>query len=162
MTDCSRAANMQVFGFGPRRQKRNHKGEIVEIGDIRLHIQCRWRFVDDRCILFGRDDLLVPADASVSREEFDWDTAESAPDVAQRKWFASQRSSLPAVIAVGGDAYGGFRISLTGGYTLEGFPCDSRRGECCEHWRLLGHRANGSHFVVTGDGIQGEDIGDAG
>jgi hypothetical protein len=162
IADCSRVANMQVFGFGPRRQKRSREGEIVELGHIRLHIQCRWRFVDERCILFGRDDLLVPADDSVSMEEFDWDKAESALDVAQRKWFELHRSDLPTVIAVGGDAYGGFRISLAGGYTLEGFRCDSRRDECSEHWRLFGHRANGSHFVFTGDGIQGEDIGDAG
>jgi hypothetical protein len=162
MTDCSRAANMQVFGFAPRRQKRNRRGEIVELGYIRLHIQCRWRFMDERCILFGRDDLLVPADDSVLMVEFDWDAAESALDVAQRNWFASQRSDLPAVIAVGGDAYGGFRISLAGGYTLECFPCDSRRDEYSEHWRLVGHRADGSHFVVTGDGIEGEGIGDIG
>lgn len=150
--DCSRVSNMIVFEFGPRRQTRNRNGEFVEVSDFSLHIQARWRFVDARCILFGRDDIHYPADESTSLEDFDWDQGESALDVARRKWFEEHRPSPPEVREVQGDAYGGFRITLDGGYVLECFPCDSRRGEYCEHWRLLGHRSDGSHFVVTGNG----------
>jgi hypothetical protein len=155
--DCWRAANMQMFEFGPRRQTRNRNGEVVEVSDLRLHIQCRWRFVDGRSILFGRDDLNRPADESTPPEQFDRDTADSVLDVAQREWFQKHRPSLPVVRDVQGDGYGGFRIVLDGGYALECFPCDSRRGEYSEHWRLLGHRADGSHFVVTGDGVEAVD-----
>jgi hypothetical protein len=52
---------------------------------------------------------------------------------------------------VAGDVYGGFRIALTGGFALECFPCDSRRGDYTEQWRLLGHRADGAHAVVSGN-----------
>jgi hypothetical protein len=152
--DCWRAANMQVFEFGPRRQRQNRKGEVVEVSDIRLHIQCRWRFIDAQSILFGRDDLNYPADETTPPEHFDWDKADSVLDVAQRKWFDKHRPLRPMVQEVQGDAYGGFRIALAGGFALECFPCDSRRGEYSEHWRLLGHRADGSHFVVNGDGIE--------
>lgn len=152
--DCWRAANMQVFEFGPRRQRQNRKGEVVEVSDIRLHIQCRWRFMDTQSILFGRDDLNYPADETTPPEQFDWDKADSVLDVAQREWFDKHRPLRPMVQEVQGDAYGGFRIALAGGFALECFPCDSRRGEYSEHWRLLGHRADGSHFVVTGDGIE--------
>ena len=155
--DCWRAANMQIFEFGPQRQTWNGKGEAVEVSDIRLHIQCRWRFVDERFILFGRDDLNYPADQSTPPEEFDWDKADSVLDVARRKWFDKHRPSPPVVREVQGDVYGGFRISLAGGYALECFPCDSRRGEYSEQWRLLGHRADGSHFAVTGDGVERTD-----
>ena len=152
---CWRAVNMQIFEFGPRRRIRNRKGEMVEVGEIGLHIQCRWRFVDGRSILFGRDDLNYPADARIDPEEFDWDKDRSVLDVKLRAWLETHRPA-PVVEAVAGDLYGGFRISLTGGFALECFPCDSRRGEYSEHWRLLRHHGDGSHFVVTGDGVEGE------
>lgn len=153
---------MQVFEFGPRRPMRNRQGHEVEVSDVRLHIQCRWRFVDGRSILFGRDDLNYPADETVPSATFDWDKSDSILDVAQREWFKGKRPSLPVVEEVQGDAYGGFRIALAGGFALECFPCDSRRGEYSEHWRLMGHRADGSHFVVTGDGVEAGGIGAAG
>jgi hypothetical protein len=156
--DCWRAADMQVFGFGPRHRIFNRMGEI-EVCGLRLHVQCRWRLVDAGKIAFGRDDLNYPADESVSAEDFDWDKQDSALDVAQRQWFAWHRAAPPRVEAVHGDAYGGFRVCLEGGAALEAFPCDSRRGEYSEHWRLIGHRADGSHFVVTGDGVEGEGGG---
>lgn len=155
--DCWRVADMQIFEFGPRHLKRNRKGEMVEASDISLHIQCRWRFVDARSILFGRDDLSYPADETIPQEQFDWDKSSSVLDVAQSGWFEKHGASLPVVQQVQGDGYGGFQIALTGGFTLECFPCDSQRSEYSEHWRLLGHRADGSHFVVTGDGIEKSD-----
>ena len=78
-------------------------------------------------------------------------------DVTQRQWFERHRDVLPKVLDVRGDVYGGFQVELEGGFVLEAFPCDSARGEYSEHWRLLGHRADGPHFVVTGYGIEGED-----
>jgi hypothetical protein len=158
--DCWRAANMQIFEFGPRHQRLNRKRQMVEVSDIKLHIECRWRFVDDRSILFGRDDLLYPADEQIPWDQFDWDKDKSVLDVTQRAWFEKRRPSLPVVDDVLGDRYGGFRLSLAGGFALECFPCDSRRGQYSELWRLFGHRPDGSHFVVTGDGI-GSDGGRA-
>jgi hypothetical protein len=152
--DCWRGANMQIFGFGPRQWIVNRKGEEVEACEVRLHIQCRWRFVDSERILFARDDLNYPADENVLIEDFDWDQQESVLDATQRAWFAGHRDPPPQVGDVRGDAYGGFRIEFDGGFALECFPCDSRRGEYSERWRLFGHRADGSHFVITGDGIE--------
>lgn len=144
------AADMQIFEFGAPRPKQNRTGEIVEVSDIKLHLQCRWRLVDGRSVLFGRDDLYRPADETIPADQFDWDQQEAVLDVAQNAWFEKHRSSPPIVRDVHGDPYGGFRIELTGGFTLECFPCDSAPDE---HWRFFGHRADGSHFVVTGAGI---------
>jgi hypothetical protein len=155
--DGWRAADMQVFEFGPRRQIPNRSGGLVEVGAFAIHLQCRWRFVDGRSILFGRDDLSRPADESTPAEQFDASRGESALDVARRSWFDRHRPSPPVVLEARGDTYGGFRIALAGGYALECLPCDSRRGEYAEHWRLLGHRPDGSHFVVTGDGVEPDD-----
>lgn len=157
LADCWRMANMQIFEFGPRRCIVNREGVEVEVSELKLHVQCRRRLVDGSQILFARDDLNLPADEAVPIEDFDWDKHESMLDVTQRQWFERPRDVLPKVVGVRGDVYGGFQVELEGGFVLEVFPCDSARGEYSEHWRLLGHRADGSHFVVTGYGIEAED-----
>lgn len=126
---------------------------MIEVSDLRLDIQCQWRFVDGDSILFGRDDLAYPASAAVPVEQFDWEKADSFLDVARREWFDKYRPSLPVVCEVDGDAYGGFRIALAGGFALECFPSGGRRSDDSELWRLFGHRTDGLHFVVTGDGM---------
>ena len=154
MSDCWRVADMQIFEFGPRHKFVNRKGEQVVASDLRLHVQCRWRIVDAAGILFGRDDLLRPVDKSISFVDFDWDKDESVLDVVQRKWFAEHRTAPLHVASATGDIYGGFRIRLQQDVVLEAFPCDCDRGEYSEHWRLLGHRPDGSHFVVSGCGVE--------
>lgn len=71
--DCWRAANMQIFEFGPAKKYLNRKGDEVEGSDLSLHVQCRWRMVDGSRILFARDDLLRPANQDIPIDEFDWD-----------------------------------------------------------------------------------------
>jgi hypothetical protein len=150
MGDCWRVANMQIFEFGPRVRIVNRKGQEVETGELRLHVQCRWRLVDPQRIIFGSDDINYPADESISLDEFDWDKYQAVLDIAQRRWFEEHQGSPLKVVAVRGDAYGGFQLQFEGGVALEALPCDSRRGEYSERWRLLGHRVDRSHFVVTG------------
>lgn len=156
ISDGWRVANMQIFEFGPLRKRINRKGEEVESGELKLHIQCRWRMVDRTRILFARDDLLRPADESISLDDFDWDKQESKLDVVNRAWFAEHHTKPLCVISASGDDYGGFRLALEENVALEVFPCDSNRGEYSEHWRLLGHRKDGSHFVIDGNGVLGE------
>ena len=154
MSDCWRVTNMQIFEFGPQHKFVNRKGEEVEGSDLTLHLQCRWRIVDSARILFGRDDLLHPADENIPLDEFDWDKDYSVLDVVQREWFAERRTAPLRVVDAIGDIYGGFQISLEQHVVLQAFPCDSDRGEYSEHWRLFGHRSDGSHFVITGYGIE--------
>jgi hypothetical protein len=154
ISDCWRAANMQVFEFGPMKKFVNRKGEEVEGGDLKLHVQCRWRMVDGTRILFGRDDLLRPANERIPLDDFDWDKDDSILDVVQREWFVQHRKAPMHVVSATGDDYGGCRIDLEDSVSLEVFPCDSDRGEYSEHWRLLGHRSDGSHFVITGCGVE--------
>jgi hypothetical protein len=110
---------------------------------------------DKSRIHFAGDDLLRPANEEIPIDEFDWDTGDSVLDVVQRKWFERHRAAPPKVVCVAGDRYGGCRIELENHVSLELIPCDSDRGEHSEHWRLLGHRPDDSHFVVAGHGIEG-------
>ena len=154
LSDCWRVSNMPIFEFGPRHKFLNRKGEEVEGSDLRLHLQCRWRIVDAERILFGRDDILRPADENISPDDFDWDEDDSVFDVVRRKWFAERRSVPLHVVSATGDIYGGFRITLEQDVVLEAFPCDSNRGEYSEHWSLLNDRSEGSYFVVMGYGVE--------
>jgi hypothetical protein len=157
IADCWRAADMAIFEFGSRHRIVNRKGDEVEVGDISLHVQCRWRVVDAANILFGSDDLYSPADESVSFDDFDRDKQESVLDIRRREWIVQCRDKALKVIGVAGDAYGGFQSTIEDGITIESFPCDSIRDEYSEHWRLRGHRPDESHFVVAGYGIEGVD-----
>jgi hypothetical protein len=153
ISGCWRAANMQIFEFGPPRKYLNRKGEELEGANLKLHVQCRWRMVDATRILFGRDDLLRPANAGIAIEDFDWDEDESPLDVLPCEWFAEHRNPPVHVVQATGDIYGGCRIELEEGFLLQLFPCDSRRSEYSEHWRFFRQMGDQSHFVITGDGV---------
>jgi len=156
LSGISRAADMQMFGFGPCREITNRQGEIVARPEISLHVQCRWRMVDGRSILFGRDDLLYPANKEIPVLEFDYDEAPSVLDATSQQWWRAQATNPPRILDATGDAYGGFQIELEGGLFLEAMPCDSARSE--ENWRLFGHRDDDSHFVVCGYGVEDGEV----
>jgi hypothetical protein len=144
---------MQIFGFGPLQHARNRQGEEIESSRIRLHIQSRWRVVGLAGILFGRDDLNRPADEGLTENEFDWDQHESVLDAKQRTWLREHNESPLKVISTTGNRYGDLRIEFEFGFALETFCCDSNRSDYSEQWRLFGHRADGSHFVVSGQSV---------
>lgn len=151
LADCLRAADMHIFRFGQERQIRNRKNELARVAPFGLHVQCRWRLVRGATILFGRDDLSVPADSRISFDEFDHDLHESILEVRRREWMKS--TSTPIVESALGDAVGGFKIKLSSSLAIECFPCHAH-GQNLELWRFLGHRADRSHFVVRTDGIE--------
>jgi hypothetical protein len=112
IADCWRAANMAIFEFGPRQRIVNRKGDEVEVAELRLHVQCRWRVVDTAGIISGSDDINYPADENVSLDEFDWDEQESVLDIRRREWITQSRDIALKVTGVAGDAYGGVRIAF--------------------------------------------------
>ena len=157
LADCWRATTMAVFDFGPTHRVVNHKGVEVDRHAFSLHLQCYWRVVDARRILFGIDDLWRPADPSISVDDFDWDEHESRLDRLWRTWLAEQAGNEPKVIACTGDIYGGFQIELERGFALEVNPCSAGDEQRSEHWRLLGPGRDARHFVVTNHGVEGSE-----
>lgn len=70
-----------------------------------------------------------------------------------RAWLDKHRHRPVVIKSVAVDEWGGFRLSLTGGYTLEVVPASSRPDY--EHWRLLGPGAGRPpQFVVVGRMIE--------
>jgi hypothetical protein len=106
----------------------------------------------------GRRDLYHPAvdDPDLDLDDYDYDgPVPNRRDVRLATLFDA-RQSVPLVVEnCAADEVGGFRLTLSDGFRLEVFPCDSRE---CEHWRLFRSEAadDERHFVVTGFGIEGE------
>jgi len=85
LTTTYLAADMRIFGFGPRRERPilygPRKGETGIVGSHALHLQGPWRLRQDNKIVTGRSDLFV----------FEGDTA--PPD-----WHYEQGNSRQCVI----------------------------------------------------------------
>jgi len=146
---CHRAADMAMFQFGRQRKIQNDRGEWREVGDVALHVQCRWRVLRQGLIVIGSSDLYYPADFQVSGkvpEGFDWDKDNNLRDKLLDNLFSGNtREFLVRSISVG--QAGSLQILLSGDLSLELFPDDSLTGE---HWRLFTPGGEGSHFVVSG------------
>ena len=152
---CLRAIDLVMIDFGTEREVLTRTGARIMRSPIHLHLQCRWRVCDGEGIVFGSDDLFHPGSETMDADAFDYADHLSALDVLHGEWFARHAGPSLEVVAAEGDRFGGFRITLAGGMTLECLPCESRRDS--ELWRLCGHRADDSHFVVLASGVEPRD-----
>jgi hypothetical protein len=159
-TECNRGADLIMFSFGEERERLTRTGARIMVSPIHMHLQCRWRVCDGDCVAFGSDDIFYRGSEPMNggrngqrdREEFDYLYSLTALDVLHVAWFAKHRRAALMVVSAKGDRFGGFRILLAGGMTVECLPCESRRD--AELWRLFGHRADDSHFVVLASGVE--------
>ena len=151
-----RAASMANFHFGEITY--HGKGSIGQFG---LHIQCPWRIEHSGKVFTGASDLWEPANP---QEEVDWSTWDYEKNENLRDYLLQEllkgtcpvtgssqnETDLLVVQVVKVDAFGGVRISMSGGYSLVIFP----EGSVGEQWRLLASPGEG-HFVYSCS----EDIG---
>jgi hypothetical protein len=83
-------------------------------------------------------------------EEFDWDVDQNRRDKLLASFLENVTLQL-IVQAIEVSAAGALHIALENGFFLDLFPDDSLSGE---HWRFFEPDKDGSHFVVTGNGIE--------
>jgi hypothetical protein len=153
MWRAGRAADMQCFGLGARHPIINDRGELTEVGDYALHISCGWRIVGPAGIVVGRRDLFYPAgdDPYQGLDDFDYEGPTPNRRDVRVAALLQERASSPLVVeSCSADDVGGFRLNLTGGFTLEAWPDDSLEGD---YWRLFASSDDAPYFVVTGCGI---------
>jgi len=157
MWGADRDADLLRLQFGVRRTV-DGGGDAREVGDCALRVACPWRLAAPDRILVGSGDLLTPADPDAEPETFDWDVpGASWLDVRLGELADAHAAAPPVVEAVVGDAFGGLRLSLTGGLTFEAFPNSTPTGHVAtEFWRLLRPGAPEPHFVVGTFGIERE------
>lgn len=152
-----RAADIQIFQFGDKRTVTSNfgprKGQEFDVGEYGLHIQCAWRIRGPSGIVVASRDRFYKAGAEpFPEDDWDWDAGMNRRDQRIREWLGVRSYSVERVSA---DATGGIVLSLTGGFALDVFPDDSLEGEYSERWRLLRPGDLGSHFVVSGNRIDG-------
>ena len=146
-----RAADMQMFQLGDRRSAKNHRGETREVGEYALHLQCAWRIRGPQGIVVGSGDLYYPkGDFDEVPADFDWQK-ENRRDERLTALLTTGAEKPLLVEGVSADEAGGFILDMSGGFRLEVFPADSSPDE---YWRLFRPGELGSHFVVTGRGIE--------
>ncbi|MBB5554253.1 hypothetical protein [Rhizobium lentis] len=147
------AADMKVFHFGTIRPHPSGRGTV---GAYALHVQCPWRFVDEKTIVTGTSDRFVePADGTEPNDDDPKSGNLQLIKIASllKGYDAETNSYVNAteqlvVIAVNTDNYGGADFLLSGGYRLQVFP----DGSLGEDWRFV--ELQGRHVVIEGGRVQ--------
>ncbi len=151
LTKTTRAANMECLKFG-EQQVVSTNGELWEVGEFGIHLQCSWRFVDEEKILIGSQDVYEPEDENAEYDEdFDWE-AGNLRDIKMRKLIDTNKLVVETTTA---DNYGGAEIRFSNKVKLQLFPAYSKIDDYCEYWRLLDNRVESKkHIIVSGTGVE--------
>jgi hypothetical protein len=148
-----RAADMQMFQLGDLLHMKSLRGEAREVGEYALHLQCTWRIRGPEGIVVGSADLYRPkGDSDDTPEDFDWQKGNRRDERLAALFTKSAEMPL-RVEKVSADDIGGFILDMNRGFRLEAFPAYSSPNE---FRRLFRPRDLGTHFVVTGRGIETE------
>ncbi|MCG8350076.1 MAG: hypothetical protein MI924_20105 [Chloroflexales bacterium] len=156
MWDAGRAANLIWFHFGAKQLIKGRKGDLREVGEYALHLQCAWRIVHLDSIVVASNDRLYPRDDPRHEPpDFDWMVpGANRCDEQLECLFTTFDPSQLIVQAVETDRVGGFQLSMGRGLALEVFPNNSFDAEC---WRFFCFSRDERHLVVTGAGIEDDD-----
>jgi hypothetical protein len=123
---------MEYFDLGKRVTTKNRRGEVVEIGEYNLHVDCTWRVIGPRGIVVGVEDFGYPPDSSLW-EKWNLKKDPSRGDTLLQAWLKKHEKNLLVITSIEADAIGGFRLFLAHGFTLDVLPTRSKG----EHWRFL-------------------------
>ena len=140
LSDMWRVAGMQIFEIGVQRPSHNHKGDEVTRADWSLHVHCCW-------------SIAGPEGEIVSSDDFGLDQSRSDENAGP---FYDMLGDLAFTISkIRADDYGGIKLTMSGGYSLEIKACcseDENPDE--EQWRLLPKDKDERHFVIERGGVQ--------
>lgn len=140
MTGIGRAAAMGVLTSSSGGDA-TYDGEAKRVSTINFHIQCSFRFMCERRILLGADDMSWPEDRAADPSEA-MDAFQTMYDRnAKRLESALQATQILVNDWALGEA-GAVTLRMTHGISLEIFPAISGR---VESWRLFVEGED--HFV---------------
>ncbi len=151
---AGRASNLFWLGFGEMIPV-TRRGEIEEVPEVALHIQCAWRVSTTSKILVASQDFYSPrSDWEEGVQDFDWDVSRSNRFDEQITAFLEVAAEKSVIAEVEVDSLGGLKILMSESYVLEVFPDSSNESEDWEFWRLFNRRKDSPHFVVSGNGVE--------
>jgi hypothetical protein len=150
LTEMVRVLDMQMFRIGETYQRTaeygRQKGEVIDVSEFSIHVQCPWRVSHGTRIVLGQHDRFFPvpgSDGSVNIIE----PEENTPRWLERQvceLFRAQPDGL-SVLGVAISELGDLEIRFEGDYLLSIFPAASIPGTECENWRLV---SEASHLVA--------------
>jgi hypothetical protein len=150
---AGRAADLQWFQFGERRDVATRNGGTKSVGTWALHILCAWRIRSaDRIVVTSSDCYMRADHLSESTEDFNWDEQGANQRDQRMAIFMADKEDTLIVTDVTADNFGGFCLQLATGFHLEVFPDVS--AEDFEFWRLFQPSTESSHFVATSSGLE--------
>ena len=150
-----RAADMAMFDFGPRRPPADG-ADPAWVDAYDLQVQCCWRLATPATVIWGRQDLWLPAAAAAGPDwppppdDYDylahgaslWDARRAAFD-------AARGGDRPVVQAVEVGWAGAFRLIFAPDLALEVLPGASAD----EEWALLSADRTAPHVVMAAEGL---------
>lgn len=143
-----RAVDLVWIGFGEDVEIEERRGGTRIVARRALHLQCPWRISRDSLPLVGSQDVY----RSPGSDELDDDAVDRAGgtafDVAARALTAEAEQLDLRVTSLAADEWGGLRLVLDGGLTLEALPLSTRSTEL---WRYIVFDEPGHHLVVFDD-----------
>ncbi len=149
---AGRAVNMEMFDIGDRVEKTSRYGETIQVGAYAIHVQCPWRVIGPEGIAVGSIDAHYPPSVREGDESFDSNNDSSLCEEKMSAWLERRGGEPLFIRSVAADESGGFRLGLSGGYSVDVMPASSRPDY--EHWRLIGPgTGRRTHFVVAGRNV---------
>lgn len=153
-----RSGNIHGFHFGRLRDSKAkygpRKGQISQVGEYVLHVQCAWRIVGESEVVVGSRDGYYRAGKDPIPDEGEvlaWTRCDER--------LALVIGPRPLVDSVRADVYGGLDLRLSSGHRLEVFPDDSVTTEFTEHWRFFPTAHVGTYVVVSAKGVETRENG---
>ena len=142
---CRRTSDLVAFQFGERRAKKTFRGDLVDVGQYALHIQCAWRIARKDIVVVGSGDLYYPPDSTVQRApaDFDWAEGPNLGDELLLSLFDSDKRQFVVRRVDVGDV-GSLHIVMDHDLFLDVLPNETVNEE---YWRLFKPGSEEAHFI---------------
>ncbi|KQU24315.1 hypothetical protein ASG61_20560 [Bacillus sp. Leaf75] len=154
LSNIGRASNLFWLEFGEALSV-IRRGKTQELAEYALHIQCSWRITKDNKILVASRDFYSPrTGVDDGNEHFEWDVQGNNRFDERIEYFIRSLKEPLTVESIDSDEFGGLKVILSNGFTLNVFPDISEDDEYSEFWRFFTRGKDSFHFVVAGNGIE--------
>ena len=150
---ASRAASMQMFGFG--NWVDTVDGEIRKVSEYALHLQCAWRITSKDKIFVGQNDMFYPSgNYETEPKNWNWDVTGNNRCDEKTDELIDQHVDCPLIVEkITADEFGSLNLQFSENFRLEIFSDNSLPEE---FWRFFKPTNEENHFVVGGNGIEFE------
>ena len=151
-----RVGNLAWLGFGKDVISKNYRGEEKRTAQYSLHIQCPFRISCNGKKKLGSADMYEPNSDTGWSENFNWDKVGTNLYDEKALLFTQELSYEDITVTnIKSNAMGDVQIYLSNYCVIEIFTNTSSKSE---EWRFFETGIEKKHFVVTGKGIEEDEL----